>query len=1024
MAKDVLPGGLADNKPDSDFDPKALKDGVKVELEHTDNPQIAKEVSKDHLEEFPEYYSALKVMEQKLKDKTFKKSSLLKSESKTPYPGPIKDKEFKRKDKAVEAAGNRHDRNPTPENHKALHQAIAEREDHIQKNPKLKEHLNKLNTHLNETYGGNRELRKSSLVKGAKLRDFRAAQNLAVYHLSPFTEHGESMAGINRAKKELKKLFNSSPKKDVVLDTNMAHDFLNPVSHGRKINLKYADNPIVIGKLKDGHHLLLDGNHRLIHAKQNNISTIKATVLELPDNFSDLVGMSSGVGKIPKKTFKKSSLIKGAMRRLAPWNQEAKNTTDNANQHLHNWQERERREARKMLSQMNLDDSSKKRMLHKLSSKTPTKVNLDGTRSFLLHRGMAIEEYNRSKDSILGKPAIKHSDESSWTPNLTISAGFASDAGRDSAHVSAWIHENDIAMMPNQHRNPQNSDSYSYEEEVIVKPSGNTSPLARRDEVAKLTGVDKDDKHTHPGGKILDSPDRMINFRQQNSKSFGGNPIERNKYIMPEFKRNRFKKSSLIKSEDIPDEKPQLKGRKVIPFDATEHHGKKVFVFFNLHNNLWSIRHNGKTIGHTDKIVLDQPEFKVSEAGRQRVIRDKKKNVHAGVSGFVSAEATEHGPQEGRTRASYNPYRGPHFTAAGTDNAIHSADKAHMQTVENTTGQGPKRFGHVYTTNPKNQIKKSTMLGELAASELQKGQNGDWKSEGYQISEPNYTDDREEMRIRAIGPDGKKSVLGPNGHSPIAIGHFFLDHKNKTISPILTQTHKDHQRKGLASAIYAQAEAHTGYKMEEGIGQSNDAKALWSQPKRSFGKSSLLHKSPIIHEQDNDFTFKTLDDNAFNDHWHNMVHEEKMPNGLTYHVYQEKNAPESFIHSFSQGDASLPVSLIAGYVDDKEPYHGFNAHLTATDPDHQGSGYGTSLKQLATKHHGRMVSDATLSPAENRSWEKLKSPDIDVQYGPNIGGNEEVAPEVAARAVEQPHIATYKPKKLAASEFKKSSLLR
>lgn len=32
MAKDILPGGLADNKPDSDFDPKALKEGIKVEL--------------------------------------------------------------------------------------------------------------------------------------------------------------------------------------------------------------------------------------------------------------------------------------------------------------------------------------------------------------------------------------------------------------------------------------------------------------------------------------------------------------------------------------------------------------------------------------------------------------------------------------------------------------------------------------------------------------------------------------------------------------------------------------------------------------------------------------------------------------------------------------------------------------------------------------------------------------------------------------------------------------------------------
>ena len=53
---------------DLDFDPKALSKGTKVEMEHTDNPQIAKEIAKDHLREHPKYYEALEKMEAELED--------------------------------------------------------------------------------------------------------------------------------------------------------------------------------------------------------------------------------------------------------------------------------------------------------------------------------------------------------------------------------------------------------------------------------------------------------------------------------------------------------------------------------------------------------------------------------------------------------------------------------------------------------------------------------------------------------------------------------------------------------------------------------------------------------------------------------------------------------------------------------------------------------------------------------------------------------------------------------------------
>lgn len=60
---DKIPGGLADKKKESDFDPKKLKAGIKVEMEHTSDPDIAKEIAMDHLTEDSNYYEKLKTVE-------------------------------------------------------------------------------------------------------------------------------------------------------------------------------------------------------------------------------------------------------------------------------------------------------------------------------------------------------------------------------------------------------------------------------------------------------------------------------------------------------------------------------------------------------------------------------------------------------------------------------------------------------------------------------------------------------------------------------------------------------------------------------------------------------------------------------------------------------------------------------------------------------------------------------------------------------------------------------------------------
>jgi len=64
----------------------------------------------------------------------------------------------------------------------------------------------------------------------------------------------------------------------------------------------------------------------------------------------------------------------------------------------------------------------------------------------------------------------------------------------------------------------------------------------------------------------------------------------------------------------------------------------RVEVYFNLHKHLFSVRlvRSGRVILHTDKIHIQNPEFVVRQGGRQRVLREGKKNVHAFVRGHAT----------------------------------------------------------------------------------------------------------------------------------------------------------------------------------------------------------------------------------------------------------------------------------------------------------------------------------------------------------------------------------------------------
>lgn len=86
--KDHLPGGKADRKTPNDYEKNQIQKGQDVEFEHTNDPDIAKEIAMDHLEEHDDYYAGLKHMEDLLSEIERKQKSK-KQAGRGRYPGQL-----------------------------------------------------------------------------------------------------------------------------------------------------------------------------------------------------------------------------------------------------------------------------------------------------------------------------------------------------------------------------------------------------------------------------------------------------------------------------------------------------------------------------------------------------------------------------------------------------------------------------------------------------------------------------------------------------------------------------------------------------------------------------------------------------------------------------------------------------------------------------------------------------------------------------------------------------------------------
>jgi hypothetical protein len=116
--------------------------------------------------------------------------------------------------------------------------------------------------------------------------------------------------------------------------------------------------------------------------------------------------------------------------------------------------------------------------------------------------------------------------------------------------------------------------------------------------------------------------------------------------------------------------------------------GTKVDVYWNLHKNVYSVRartgeHAGRVIAHVDRFNLQNADLVVHQAGRAKVLAEKRKNVHAFARGsWINAI---HGYVEPIT---YNPYEFDSFVVKATGTPVHASEL-----VSGWTDHGKARLG-------------------------------------------------------------------------------------------------------------------------------------------------------------------------------------------------------------------------------------------------------------------------------------------------------------------------------------------
>jgi hypothetical protein len=99
----------------------------------------------------------------------------------------------------------------------------------------------------------------------------------------------------------------------------------------------------------------------------------------------------------------------------------------------------------------------------------------------------------------------------------------------------------------------------------------------------------------------------------------------------------------------------------------------KYYIYRNLRTGGFSVKHKGLVVCLAHSLYGLAVEFRVSEKGRQKVIKEKRKNVHAYAACEYFAIDSHQPPIDKLKKITYNPYVADYFTCDGKE--INSAEE-------------------------------------------------------------------------------------------------------------------------------------------------------------------------------------------------------------------------------------------------------------------------------------------------------------------------------------------------------------
>ena len=122
----------------------------------------------------------------------------------------------------------------------------------------------------------------------------------------------------------------------------------------------------------------------------------------------------------------------------------------------------------------------------------------------------------------------------------------------------------------------------------------------------------------------------------------------------------------------------------------------RVEVYYNLHKNVFSVRHKGKVIAWGNRVTIENPEYVVREKGRQKVLEEGRKNVHAFVRGTLSdINNFKFGKIQQRLseprEVTYNPYKYDSFVDGSTYQPVKKSKWARLIKKDN---EKPRIFSY------------------------------------------------------------------------------------------------------------------------------------------------------------------------------------------------------------------------------------------------------------------------------------------------------------------------------------------